>query len=138
MQWRMLARRGKHATWTVVADAAQSSWEDLAEAQTSMDMALGTSRERRRFELTTNYRNPIEIADYAAQLLHRYLPDAPLPKAVRSSGRAPEFSTASASTLPSVVATAGGRLAEDVEGTIGVIVPMTRLAEIQGSAAWRS
>ncbi|MBW8805155.1 MAG: AAA family ATPase, partial [Catenulisporales bacterium] len=39
MQWRMLARRGRHATWTVVADEAQSSWEDIAEARRSMDLA---------------------------------------------------------------------------------------------------
>ena len=32
MQWRMLARRGRSASWTVVGDAAQASWGDLAEA----------------------------------------------------------------------------------------------------------
>ena len=32
MQWRMLARRGRAASWTVVGDAAQASWGDLAEA----------------------------------------------------------------------------------------------------------
>src|SRR5699024_7250021 len=26
MQWRMLGRRGHHASWTVVGDDAQSSW----------------------------------------------------------------------------------------------------------------
>ena len=26
MQWRMLARRGRSASWTVVGDAAQASW----------------------------------------------------------------------------------------------------------------
>ena len=138
MQWRMLARRGRHATWTVVADAAQSSWENLAEARTSMDLALGTSRERRQFELTTNYRNPIEIAQYAATLLHRYLPDAPLPRAVRSSGRKPEFLSAPAEALPELVCAAAGRLSRDVEGTVGVIVPMTRLVEIQTSPEWRA
>ncbi|GAA2044910.1 AAA family ATPase [Catenulispora yoronensis] len=127
MQWRMLARRGRHATWTVVADEAQSSWEDLDEARRSMELALGTSRERRRFELTTNYRNPVEIADYAATLLHRFLPDAPLPRAVRSTGRLPEFLTAAEAELPAVVGPAALRLAGEVEGTVGVIVPMTRL-----------
>jgi DNA helicase IV len=137
MQWRMLARRGRHATWTVVADAAQSSWEDLAEARTSMDMALGNSRERRQFELTTNYRNPVEIAEYAATLLHQYLPDAPLPRAVRSSGRVPEFLESSEEGLAVAVAEAAGRLVGEVEGTVGVIVPMTRLREFADSAGWR-
>jgi DNA helicase IV len=138
MQWRMLARRGRHATWTVVADAAQSSWEDLAEARTSMDMALGTSRERRQFELTTNYRNPVEIAEYAAGLLHRYLPDAPLPRAVRTSGRPVEFLESSQPALAETVAAVAGRLAGEVEGTVGVIVPMTRLAEFADSAQWKA
>ncbi|MGH8795245.1 MAG: HelD family protein, partial [Stackebrandtia sp.] len=31
MQWRMLSRRGQQAGWTVVGDAAQSSWPDPAE-----------------------------------------------------------------------------------------------------------
>ncbi|ACU76367.1 conserved hypothetical protein [Catenulispora acidiphila DSM 44928] len=127
MQWRMLARRGRHATWTVVADAAQSSWEDLEEARRSMDLALGTSRERRQFELTTNYRNPVEIADYAATLLHRFLPDAPLPRAVRSTGRPPEFVVADEADLAAAAGAAARRLAGEVEGTVGVIVPMTRL-----------
>jgi hypothetical protein len=138
MQWRMLARRGRHATWTVVADAAQSSWEDIAEARTSMDMALGTTRERRQFELTTNYRNPVEIAEYAATLLHRYLPDAPLPKAVRSTGRAPEFLSSTLDALPETVASAAQRLSRDVEGTVGVIVPMSSLPGIADSAQWRA
>jgi hypothetical protein len=127
MQWRMLARRGRHATWTVVADAAQSSWEDLDEARRSMDLALGTSRERRQFELTTNYRNPVEIADYAATLLRRFLPDAALPRAVRSTGRPPEFVVSDEADLASAAGAAARRLAGEVEGTVGVIVPMTRL-----------
>ncbi|GAA1960665.1 HelD family protein [Catenulispora subtropica] len=127
MQWRMLARRGRHATWTVVADEAQSSWEDLDEARRSMELALGDSRERKRFELTTNYRNPVEIADHAATLLHRFLPDAPLPRAVRSTGRPPVFSASTEDRLSATVEEAARRLAGEVEGTVGVIVPMTRL-----------
>jgi DNA helicase IV len=102
-----------------------------------MDMALGKSRERRTFELTTNYRNPAEIAEYAATLLHRYLPESPVPRAVRSSGREPEFATASADGLPAAAAATARRLADEVDGTVGVIVPMTRLAEYQASPAWR-
>ncbi len=32
MQWRMLGRRGRYSSWTVVGDAAQASWPDAAEA----------------------------------------------------------------------------------------------------------
>ncbi|MYW03837.1 UvrD-helicase domain-containing protein, partial [Streptomyces sp. SID3343] len=68
MQWRMLGRRGRHATWTIVEDPAQSAWEDPRASADAMAEAL---RERRRyeFELTTNYRNPVEVADVAARVL---------------------------------------------------------------------
>ncbi|CAM5594631.1 hypothetical protein SALBM217S_00982 [Streptomyces griseoloalbus] len=61
MQWRMVGRRGRHATWTVVGDPAQSSWSDPDEAAQARDEALGT-RPRRRFELTVNYRNPADTS----------------------------------------------------------------------------
>ena len=32
MQWRMLGRRGRYSSWTVVGDAAQASWPDAVEA----------------------------------------------------------------------------------------------------------
>jgi DNA helicase IV len=41
MQWRMLGRRGRNATWTVVEDPAQSAWEDLAASRDAMSEALG-------------------------------------------------------------------------------------------------
>lgn len=42
MQWRMVGRRGRHATWTVVGDPAQSSWSEPDEAAEARDEALGT------------------------------------------------------------------------------------------------
>ncbi|MGH1552399.1 HelD family protein [Streptomyces sp. L7] len=42
MQWRMVGRRGRHATWTVVGDPAQSSWSDPDEAAEARDEALGS------------------------------------------------------------------------------------------------
>ncbi|NDZ98353.1 AAA family ATPase, partial [Streptomyces sp. SID10116] len=85
MQWRMVGRRGRHATWTVVGDPAQSSWSDPDEAAEARDEALGT-RPRRRFELTVNYRNPAEIAQLAAKVLALAMPGAESPSAVRSTG----------------------------------------------------
>src|SRR5262249_4783221 len=62
MQWRMVGRRGQNASWTVVGDAAQSSWPDPAEARTAMETALGKGP-RHTYRLTTNYRNSAEIFD---------------------------------------------------------------------------
>ena len=85
MQWRMVGRRGRHATWTVVGDPAQSSWSDPDEAAEARDEALGT-RPRRRFTLTVNYRNPAEIAELAAKVLALAMPGIESPSAVRSTG----------------------------------------------------
>ena len=41
MQWRMLGRRGRQSSWTVVGDAAQASWPDPADAA-AREEAFGT------------------------------------------------------------------------------------------------
>ena len=48
MQWRMVGRRGRYASWTIVGDQAQSSWPHPQEAATARAAALeGRSEERR-------------------------------------------------------------------------------------------
>ncbi|MFF4161320.1 HelD family protein [Streptomyces sp. NPDC001678] len=127
MQWRMVGRRGRHATWTIVGDAAQSSWSDPDEAAAARDEALGT-RPRRRFRLTVNYRNPAEIAELASKVLALAMPGMESPSAVRSTGIEPRFVVAGADLAASVRAEAEHLLA-DVDGTVGVVVPMGRRAE---------
>ncbi|GAC1562405.1 MAG: hypothetical protein NVS3B10_19760 [Polyangiales bacterium] len=62
MQWRMIGRRSRTATWTIVGDPAQSSWPYPQEAQAALDEVLA-GKPRRRHMLTVNYRNPAEIAE---------------------------------------------------------------------------
>ncbi|SEQ28028.1 DNA helicase IV [Streptomyces sp. yr375] len=129
MQWRMVGRRGRHATWTVVGDPAQSSWSDPDEAAEARDEALGT-RPRRRFQLTVNYRNPAEIAELAAKVLALAMPGAESPSAVRSTGVVPRFAAVTApATLASAVRTEAARLLDQVDGTVGVVVAMNRREE---------
>ncbi|MEW2807361.1 UvrD-helicase domain-containing protein [Streptomyces massasporeus] len=127
MQWRMVGRRGRHATWTVVGDPAQSSWSDPDEAAAARDEALGT-RPRRRFELTVNYRNPAEIAELASKVLALAMPGSLSPKAVRSTGVEPRF-TVVEDTLGATVRDEAARLLERVDGTVGVVVAMQRREE---------
>ncbi|MET9989263.1 UvrD-helicase domain-containing protein [Streptomyces mutabilis] len=127
MQWRMVGRRGRHATWTVVGDPAQSSWSDPDEAAASRDEALGT-RPRRRFELTVNYRNPAEIAELAAKVLALAMPGSQSPAAVRSTGVEPRFAVATGS-LEETVRAEAARLLDLVDGTVGVVVAMNRREE---------
>ncbi|MFJ9648086.1 HelD family protein [Streptomyces sp. NPDC101206] len=130
MQWRMVGRRGRHGTWTVVGDPAQSSWIDLEEAAAARDEALGT-RPRRRFTLTVNYRNPAEVAEIAARVLKLAMPGMEPPTAVRSTGLEPRF-TAADGDLGAVVREETRRLLEQVDGTVGVIVSMERREEAAG------
>ncbi|MEV5957832.1 UvrD-helicase domain-containing protein [Streptomyces sp. NPDC051987] len=131
MQWRMVGRRGRHATWTVVGDPAQSSWSDPDEAAEARDEALG-SRPRRRFELTVNYRNPAEIAELAAKVLALAMPGSKAPSAVRSTGVEPRF-TVVHDSLEKTVRGEAERLLDLVDGTVGVVVAMDRRAE---AARW--
>ncbi|KND40877.1 MULTISPECIES: HelD family protein [Streptomyces] len=132
MQWRMVGRRGRHATWTVVGDPAQSSWSDPDEAAEARDEALGT-RPRRRFTLTVNYRNPAEIAELAAKVLALAMPGSESPSAVRSTGVEPRFVTAARETLARTVRAEAARLLDLVDGTVGVVVAMNRRDE---AARW--
>ncbi|MEW2377487.1 AAA family ATPase [Micromonospora sp. NPDC047812] len=132
MQWRMIGRRGRLASWTVVGDPAQTAWTgDPEELTRARDQALGR-RKRHHFTLTTNYRNSAEIFAVAAAEIRRLHPDLPLPRAVRSTGVEPvELAVPSAELEAAVVAAAGALLAE-VEGTVGVITPVPRRDEVAG------
>ncbi|MBD0738628.1 HelD family protein [Streptomyces sp. CBMA29] len=130
MQWRMVGRRGRTATWTIVGDPAQSSWTDVDEAARARDEALGT-RPRRRFTLTVNYRNPAEIAEVAATVLALAMPGMESPRAVRSTGVLPQYAVAG-DDLGADVRRSAARLLEEVDGTVGVVVAMNRRAQARG------
>ena len=121
MQWRMLGRRGRYASWTVVGDAAQSSWPDAAESAVAREEAFGT-QPRRLFHMDTNYRNAREIFDYAASMIRRSVPDADIPQAVRETGVEPVDGPLGPDVYASVAA-AVERLLGEVEGSVAVITP---------------
>jgi DNA helicase IV len=128
MQWRMLGRRGRYASWTVVGDAAQSSWPDAAESAVAREEAFGT-QPRRLFHMDTNYRNAREIFDYAAAMIRASVPDADIPQAVRETG----FEPVDAALGDDVYASVSGaveRLLEEVEGSVAVITPSAYAATL--------
>ncbi len=120
MQWRMLGRRARGATWTIVGDWAQSAWPDVEEVRRALDEVLGKAR-LRTVALSTNYRTSTEIADLAARVLHRIDADAVAPEAVRSTGHVPSWRQVSDPV--DAVAGAVADLLRDVTGTVGVVVP---------------
>jgi DNA helicase IV len=131
MQWRMIGRRGRHASWTIVGDPAQAAWTDVAEARRARDAALG-SRRRHEYTLTTNYRNAAEIFDLAAAVIRRAEPDLELPTAVRSSGVAPRNVRVAAGQLATATRAAVTDVLADVAGTVGVIASMADRDEVAG------
>ncbi len=133
MQWRMVGRRGRRATWTVVGDPAQSSWTDPDEAATARDEALG-NRPRSRFELTVNYRNPAEIAVLADRVLALAMPGTRPPRcgAVHRPGAA--LHGGRGRTWARRCGREAERLLAEVDGTVGVVVAMSERARARGVA----
>jgi hypothetical protein len=123
LQWRMLARRARGATWTIVGDWVQSAWPDVDEVRAAMTETLGRSRVREAV-LTTNYRTSTEIAELAAALLARIDPAAEAPVAVRSTGIRPDLRGGS-------VATAVAEVLDQVSGTVGVVCPRSLVAGVR-------
>jgi RecA/RadA recombinase len=122
MQWRMLGRRGRWASWTVVGDAAQSSWPDGEESLRARDESFG-SHARATFHMDTNYRNAREIFDYAAEVVRAEVPDADIPAAVRETGVRPREEVVAPDALPERLTDAVEELLSEVEGSIAVVVP---------------
>ncbi len=135
MQWRMVGRRGRTATWTIVGDPAQSSWPDPAEADAARAAAL-EGKDTHVFHLSTNYRNSAEIYSFAADYALRVGLDADLPRAVRSTGIEPVVRTG-VPDLEAAVRAAVVDLAGRVEGTVAIVVPVARRSEVNAwLASW--
>ncbi len=138
MQWRMVARRGRSASWTVVGDAAQASWSDLAEATRAREEAFA-ALDRRAFHMDTNYRNAREIFDHARDVILPLVPDADIPDAVRETGVHPVDRVVEGS-LVGAASDAVEQLLGEVDGSIAVITPRRwedRLAALDGAGDGR-
>jgi hypothetical protein len=128
MQWRMVGRRGRTASWTIVGDPAQSSWPVPAEAAEARAHAL-EGKDVHEFHLSKNYRNSAEIYAHAADYARRVGLDADLPEAVRSTGVPAQEHTVT--DLEAALVDALGDVVEAVGGTIGVVVPVARRGEAE-------
>ncbi|MDT8915598.1 ATP-binding domain-containing protein [Amycolatopsis sp. PS_44_ISF1] len=130
MQWRMVGRRGKYASWTVVGDPVQSSWPDPAEAASAREQAFGPKTAHRRYTLRTNYRNSAEIFDLAAKVVVGHAEAGELPHAVRRTGITPEVRPVERAGMEAATQGAVKELMGSVEGTVGVITAMARVPEV--------
>ena len=125
MQWRMLGRRGRYASWTIVGDPAQSSWGSPDEAAAAR--ARCAARQGREL---------VPALDQLPQLRRDLRPGgrcrpgarspAPTcPDAVRRTGVEPRAARGRAA-VPRRDRARGRRRACTtlVDGTIGVVVPV--------------
>jgi superfamily I DNA/RNA helicase len=124
MQWRMVGRRGRYASWTIVGDPLQSAWPDPAETAAARDSALKAVRTRRQFVLRTNYRNSAEIFALAARVLANQPSEDELPTAVRTTGIEPIVRTVQEPAVLTATREAATELLTQVTGTVGVITAL--------------
>ncbi len=127
MQWRMLGRRGRYASWTVVGDPAQSSWPLPVDAAQARGEALA-GKEEHAFRLSTNYRNGAEAFELAARVAQLAVRDPDLPDAVRRTGFEPRHVVAD--DVEREVREALATVAESVKGTVAVVAPVVRRPRI--------
>jgi DNA helicase IV len=135
MQWRMVGRRGRTASWTIVGDPAQSSWPVPAESASARADALA-GKPQHAFHLSTNYRNSSEIYAFAAAYAERVGLDADLPTAVRSTGVDPQV-VGPVPDLEAATRAAVTEIAGQVGGTVGIVVPVARRSDVNAwLASW--
>jgi DNA helicase IV len=130
MEWRMLMRRCRRRSMTLVGDLAQAgsdagvrSWSELLD-----QYAAGRWRVA---ELTVNYRTPAEIMAVAGDVLAAVDPAATPPVSARSTGVVPWSRTVPAdqvgAALLDAVAAEQTRIGD---GRLAVIVPGSRYADL--------
>lgn len=113
MQWRMIARRARSLSMTVVGDLAQCS---TGEPGSWRDHLPATVKDFAYRELTINYRSPAEINDLAATILAALAPTLEPSRAIRSTGHAPEVREVA--DLAAGLSGALAEIAETHEGTV--------------------
>jgi DNA helicase IV len=130
MEWRMLMRRCRRRSMTLVGDLAQAgtdagvrSWAELLD-----QYAAGRWRSA---ELTVNYRTPAEIMAVAGDVLIAIDPAAAPPDSARSTGVVPWSRCVPADQFgPTLLDGVAAEQARIGDGRLAVIVPRSRYAEL--------
>jgi DNA helicase IV len=127
MALRMLARRSRTGSMTIVGDLAQAvgvwtpgSWDEL--------LAYLPQRKQRVRELTINYRTPGPIMDVAAAVLRVAAPDITPPVSVRGGGEPPTI--VPSDRVIETVAALAERHRHTEAGTMVIIAAPSMLDEV--------
>jgi DNA helicase IV len=135
MQLRMIARRARGGSLTILGDLAQatgpvrySSWDEVLPHLPHPDDAVVE-------ELRHAYRVPREIMDVALPLLDTIAPLLAPPISYRTGGEPPVFRRVAESELLLEAYREAARLAE-TDGLLAVIVPESLVAEVSAGDLW--
>ena len=135
MQLRMVARRSRDGSLTILGDVAQATgavayagWEDVLPQ-------LPRGEEASVEELRHAYRVPREIMELALPLLDTIAPDVAPPISYRTGAGAPRIREVAEDALLTEAFRETEKLAKD-EGLVAVIAPETLLAETDPAAIW--
>ncbi len=137
MQWRMITRRARGGSMTIVGDLAQRS---IGQPGTWRDHLPASVEDFSYQELTINYRSPAEVNELAAAVLAELAPSLASPQSIRTSGHRPttvrvdDIDELTDVVLAERMALASGQLA-----VIGAEQPAHfERAGVQWLSAWKS
>lgn len=122
MQWRMLVRRARNRSMTIVGDLAQRTLGPAGRWEDHLPPELGPVAHR---ELTINYRSPAEVNDLAARILRSLAPELATSNAIRSAGESPRFVEVGSldGELAAIVAAEADAVADGRVAVIGEVLP---------------
>lgn len=121
MQWRMVMRRVRGQSMTIVGDLAQRSGDD-AVGEWSDHLPAELARRLTRLDLTINYRSPAEIHELSTAVLASFAPEVAPSRAIRTAGVGPlRVEVPNPGEIASVVRSQVDTLLGQVDGQIAVI-----------------
>ena len=129
MQLRMVGRRSSTGDLTLVGDLAQATGPCRHDNWHAILAHIGSSKEATIRELSTGYRVPAEILDYASRLLPEIAPDLQPATSIRS--KEDPWIEEVPGDVEWWVAPAAEELIDDESGTIGIIAPKSHLRRLR-------
>jgi DNA helicase IV len=132
MQLRMLARRSRHHSMTVLGDLAQATGAASPHSWTETLAHLGRPANAQQAELTMGYRLPGAFLELANRLLPYAAPDVAPSRSVRPDGDPPDLHVCAAGELVDTVAEHAILLAEEF-ATVALISSDARAAELRAA-----
>src|SRR5262249_6137122 len=130
MQLRMLARRARHHSMTVLGDLAQATGPASSRSWDDALLHLGRPPNAQPAELTMGYRLPGAFLDLANRLLPVAAPGVAPSRSVRPDGDTPDLHACAPEELVDAVAEHARTLAKEF-ATVAVIAVDARLDQLR-------